>query len=289
MNLLLIGLLNGIAHIPCRAMMRFSKILAQILKLLRYRRRVVDKNLKQAFPTLAQAERDAIASKFYTHLSSRICEGLLVNGISKAEILERVKIPGIEEVHQWFEKGREVVIVLGHSGPWEWAGLSTSLQVKHIPYTVVSRVGNPTIDRWLKQGRSRFGMNLVDMNNAASLFFGKEKQENPSLTIFVCDQSPSNAARAIRTIFFGRETAFFPGPFLFAARKRAVMYRVSLLPEGNHHYKVELDCISEDCSKENPRDLCSAFAAGLEQDIRKNPADWLWSHKRWKHELDYES
>ena len=289
MNLLLIWLLNLIARIPTGPMMRFSHFLGQMLRIFRYRRKVVDMNLAQAFPDISAENRNKIAAEFYTQLSYRICEGLLIQGISKSEILERVKIPRIEEVHQWYEKGREVVIVLGHCGPWEWAGLSTSLQVRHKPYTVVSRLGNRSLDNWLKKGRGRFGMNLVDMNEAAGLFFGRGSEGKPSLCIFVSDQAPSNSARAFRIPFFGRETGFFPGPFLYAARKHAVMYRVNLLPEGKHHYSVQLHCISEDCSKENPRDLCAAFAAGLEQDIRKNPADWLWSHKRWKHELDYGS
>ncbi len=288
MNLLLIGFLNILARVPTGLMMGFAKCLGLLLRLSNYRRKVIYRNLSLAFPDSTTEERRKITAQFYRILGFRICEGLLVQGISKSEILDRIKIPGIVEVHQWYEKGRDVVIVLGHSGPWEWAGLSTSLQLKHKPYTVVSRLGNRSLDAWLKKGRSRFGMNLVDMNDAAGLFFKSKLEGKPTLCIFVSDQAPSNASRAYKVRFLGRETRFFPGPFLFAVRKSAVLYRVSLLPEGKHHYSVKLHCISEDCSKENPLELCARFAAGLELDIRKSPADWLWSHKRWKHEIQYD-
>ena len=48
------------------------------------------------------------------------------------------------------------------------------------------------------------------------------------------------------------------------------------------YYELFFDEIAEPPFDGEENYILANFAEKLEQDIRRNPSDWLWSHKRWK-------
>jgi KDO2-lipid IV(A) lauroyltransferase len=48
------------------------------------------------------------------------------------------------------------------------------------------------------------------------------------------------------------------------------------------HYDLSFIPICDDASKMTPEELIRKYYDMLEAEIRETPANWLWSHKRWK-------
>ncbi|NQW28665.1 MAG: hypothetical protein HQ474_12215 [Flammeovirgaceae bacterium] len=51
-------------------------------------------------------------------------------------------------------------------------------------------------------------------------------------------------------------------------------------------YVVKMELISYDNKNASEYDILELFVRLLEKDIIDNPSNWLWSHKRWKHEYE---
>jgi KDO2-lipid IV(A) lauroyltransferase len=47
-------------------------------------------------------------------------------------------------------------------------------------------------------------------------------------------------------------------------------------------YEMTFVPICEDASKMTPEAILRKYYDLLEEEIRQTPANWLWSHKRWK-------
>ena len=99
----------------------------------------------------------------------------------------------------------------------------------------------------------------------------------------VADQSPGKPAEAWWLNFFNTPTAFIPGPERAAReRKLGVVFA--------HFYKIRRGCYTfdavlaaQDASVTSPGELTLGYARYVEDCIRKNPDNYLWSHRRWKH------
>ena len=48
------------------------------------------------------------------------------------------------------------------------------------------------------------------------------------------------------------------------------------------HYEMTFIPICEDASKMKPEDILRKYYDLLEEELNETPANWLWSHKRWK-------
>jgi KDO2-lipid IV(A) lauroyltransferase len=106
---------------------------------------------------------------------------------------------------------------------------------------------------------------------------------HPWAVVMGFDQSPADPRKAWWTTFLGQETAWYYGLEKYARTyDMAVLYGHIRKPSRGH-YVTEYELITD-----NPRSLpegaiLEACIARLEADIRANPAQWLWTHKRWKH------
>ena len=90
----------------------------------------------------------------------------------------------------------------------------------------------------------------------------------------------------IGLIFLNRETAFVKGPFKLAQKfDQPIIYGyIKRVCRGKYVVKMEL--ISYDNKNASEYDILERFVRLLEKDIIDNPSNWLWSHKRWKHEYE---
>ena len=48
---------------------------------------------------------------------------------------------------------------------------------------------------------------------------------------------------------------------------------------------MELKVLTNEPRSTNWGDITEAHTKALEKEIRNNPTQWLWSHRRWKREL----
>lgn len=271
------------ANLPTNVLYRLSNVIAFFLRVvIRYRREVVFTNLRNSFPEKGEHEIARIAKEFYTHLSDRMVENVRCIGMSKEEADQRIIIKNQEVITELFEQGRHGVIIVGHIGAWEFNVYKLSALTKHQLFGLVSRVKNPYFNRMIQRTRGKMGMNLIYTDQSKEFF--NRQFTSPSLTTFIADQSPSNPAKAYWTTFLNQPTGFFTGAEGFAKLHNCAVFYAHEVQLRRGYYEAEFIPISYTPGETATNEITEKFVRLLEKTIQQYPADWLWSHKRWKHQ-----
>ena len=246
-----------------------------------YRKKVVFKNLQIAFPDKTEAERKKIAKDFYRHFWDNWIEALKLLSLSKKAVLRRVSgdMGALAEVYQ---SGQSCHILLGHQFNWEWGNAFVILQERVPLLAAYSPLTNKIFDRIFLYIRSRFGTVLLPFNNMRrGMLPYRHKQYALAL---MADQSPSNPTKNYWVDFFSRPTAFLQGPEKGARLGKMPVVFLSISKPRRGHYHLQTILLTADASQLAEGELTQKYVQALEANIRLNPALYLWSHKRWKHE-----
>lgn len=271
-----------LAYLPTGILYGLADVLAFILQhIIRYRKEVVLNNLRNSFPNKTEGEIKKIASEFYGHLADRIVENIRCIAIGSHEIDERIEVSNPQMLQDLYKSGKNVVLMIGHVAAWEFCTYKLGLSCRYRLYGIASRVHNPYFDRMIQRTRGKMGMELIHMQDSAKFF--RQKLNERSLVVFVNDQSPSTREKACWTEFLNQQTAFFKGGERYARMHNCVVLYPKIQQVKRGYYNAELIKITDAPNELADNGVTKEFARLLEQQINENPADWLWSHRRWKH------
>ncbi len=276
-----ISILYSLSIIPLGILYRiFGLFRWFIFYILKYRRKVVRKNLQNAFPDFSPKEINTIEKKFYQHLSDLVAENIWAISASKKQIESRCTFSNMALFDRLYNENKDFIVVMGHLGNWEWSGLSMSINGKHRLEALYRPLKNPYFDRFMKKYRGHFGMHLIPMQMVARNMLQKKTQ--PTCTTFIADQSapPDNS---FWTTFLSQETGFFTGYETLARKFKMPVAYVEVEKVKRGKYIIHTHLICENAALEAPGAVIQKYAELLEKSIRKQPESWLWSHKRWKH------
>lgn len=285
---LLAPILFLLARIPTRTLYRLADGLAWILRVvIRYRRPVVIRNLSHSFPHKSEEEINRLAKEFYTHLSDKVVENIRCIGISKNEVEERMLVKNPELLSQLHAQGRHVVLMIAHIAAWEFGTFRLSDVCRYKLFGLVSRVKNPYFNSMIQRTRGKMGMELIFMDESKEFF--RRALSTPSAVAFISDQSPSNPRRAYWATFLNQPTAFFTGGEGYARLHDCVVLYAKIVQRSRGHYEGEFIQITDQPNSLPENEITERYVRLLEKHISENPSDWLWSHKRWKHQPPQEN
>jgi Kdo2-lipid IVA lauroyltransferase/acyltransferase len=108
--------------------------------------------------------------------------------------------------------------------------------------------------------------------------------QNQYALALVADQSPPNGGLGHWLYFFNRPAAFLTGPDKGARRDNMAVIFVNFIKIKRGYYRFESEVISENGSEFREGELTCLYRDFLEKSIRERPANYLWSHRRWKFE-----
>lgn len=271
-----------LSYLPMGALYLLSDFFCFLMKdVLHYRRSVIRSNLDRVFPDKTQSEKRKIEAEFYRHLCDLFIESLKSFTISEAEISRRFVMHDLDLLRAQYAKGQHAVLVLGHYNNWEWAALSSSLDMPGRMVTVYKPIGNPYFDRLVRKSRSRFSMQLVAVRDVWKYY--TELGDHTIANCFVFDQAPSNPRKAFWLDFFGQDTPVLTGAERYAKEyDQAVIFaRIHKVRRG--YYEANLELVTDRPGNYTEGELTRDCLRRLEDQIRKEPRYWLWSHKRWKY------
>lgn len=271
-----------VSRLPDRLLYGFSDLLAFVLRdLFSYRKAVVLKNLQASFPQMPAEEMNDTVRAFYRNLTDTLLEAFKMRSISAEEISKRFKIIGLEYLKECNEQGRTVVCIAGHYANWEWGSLAISAAYKKNPVLIIYQpMSNKYHEKYFNRLRSKFGSVMVPMKNVLRQVIAN--QSIPTLMILVADQSPARNDKNLNFDFLNQQTAFFNGPEKIVRRINAIMVFAEVKRIRRGYYNVTMVPLVNEPSLVEENEITQAHVRYLEQVIKNNPSDWLWSHKRWK-------
>lgn len=273
-----------LSFLPLSVLYVLSEFSAFLLQhVFRYRREVIIRNLKNSFPEKSNEELAAIRHDYYRHMSDLLVESVKAYRISKKDLKKRIRIVNLPDFNRYADERRSVIILLGHTSNWEWNGLMLGLTANFHAQVVYRPLRNEKLNQFMIKLRSRFGCEPVSEKNIARNLIGKQLEQ--TATAFIADQTPSNE-NAYCTTFFNQPTYFFTGAEKLARKLNLPVLYASTRKLKRGYYLYRFEIISEEPKSTPANFIMQTFAEKLERDIKNQPSNWLWSHRRWKKKLE---
>lgn len=262
---------------------------------VRYRYAVVKTNIDNAFPELSEKERKGIVKDFYLHFGQIVCETIWFGG-SKEKRLRRshiVSIKNPEEIERLHNVAPGTIVLCSHSGNWELYGGVPFYNYTDKPMpvdfdnagVVYRKLKNATWDEIFKENRKFCHPEFEHLVESSNIIRHILTHMDKKMFYFmITDQWPYFAAPSyIMVDFMGQHTRTMSGGAAVANKySLAVTYLSMTRREGKKNYEMEFKTICDDASTMTVQQIMDRYYELLESDIRKDPGNYLWSHKRWK-------
>ena len=281
-------ILKLVSLIPVRVLFILSDIIQPIFsKVLKYRKKVILENLYKSFPAKNENEIKTIFKQFYHHFSDLFVEIIKLFSLSEKELFKRVTVSDEQVLTQLANDKKGVVVVMSHTGNWEWISQRVCYSGRCFDYVgvVAKEISNPYFDTIFTDLRMRLqqGFSQIIPFNQTSKHLAAVRHKT-SMIITIADQTPHRDQIQYRTTFLNQDSGVFLGPERIAKSLNfaVVFCHVSKPARGKYHIRYELITAAP---KESPTyEITNKHVKMLEDDINIQPETWLWSHRRWKYQ-----
>jgi Kdo2-lipid IVA lauroyltransferase/acyltransferase len=270
-----------LSRLPLGVLYGISGLAAWLaFRVVPYRAEMIDASLATAFPELDAGERRAVRQRYYRGFAQMFAELLKAPALGAEEFRRRVRIVNLEEPRALLERGQSVLLVAAHQCNWEWMLLALSLELGYPLDAAYKPLVNDWAEREMRKLRTRFGSRLV---SAQELLPDILRRRGVTRAIaMVADQEPTRSERKYWTRFLNRDTAFYMGPEEITRVTRFPVFFIAIRRRSRGYYEMEFLPLASAGKPITPGALTERYARLVEEQIRAAPADWPWSHKRWR-------
>ena len=270
-----------VSIIPLRILYLISDGIYFLLRyVFSYRKKVIETNLRNAFPDYSDEKIAQLIKDVYRNLTDILVESFKGITMSVDEVNKRFKYVNPELPNAYLEKRQSVVFVAAHYTNWEW-GLKLGSQVKHLVIGIYGVISNKYINDYMLRSRQIDNFVLAPPRET---FKTIDKYKNhPAGWLLIADQNPSNVDAAHWVNLFDVDTACHHGPDTIARVNDFPMIFIEFKRVRRGYYEAEFSLVHENPKALIQGKLTELYMKKVEKMIQKNPGDWLWSHKRWKH------
>ena len=209
MNSFLLILLKFYARLPMGLIYILGFKLTILLKLFSYRKKVIDNNLKNAFPDKDKSYLRNIKHQFYSYFGQLLAESVKLFHCSSDTIRKRHKFVNDSQVNAFLKQNKDVLVVLGHYGNWEWALLASSLNFDAEMVGIYKPLSSTFWNKQVLKIRSQFGATLLSMKESVRYLLKKGKK--PRVIGVLSDQTPSADELNHWINFLNQKTPVFLG------------------------------------------------------------------------------
>lgn len=254
-------------------------------KIDRRHRVVADQNLQIAFPQWSATERDQAIREVYVHFCSMV--------------IEMTHLPRMLHVHNWKKymqlgrgdemvsallSGRPLIVITGHFGNWELAGYALAL-FGFNSYAVARPLDNPWLDDLLKRFRKKTGQELLNKNGDSNRM--ADLLDAGGILCTLADQDAGQ--NGLFVPFFGKPASTHKAVALLALHHQALVAVVGTRRVGTGlKYLIDVEVVLDTKTylddQNAVRRLTQDYTLAWERLVSKAPEQYLWLHRRWKHE-----
>ena len=294
------GLLGLVSRFPLGFHLRVFRLVSWFLeKVLHYRRDELMINLSRSFPDKKYKELKQIRHRAYVHMgdlmggSVRFSRYRGKNGPKRFRRHPQAEVLNPELLGEFFESSSSVMVLTGHAGNWELIPAIPEMIASHGSWKldpkdfiiVYKQLSSHLWDRVIGRNRSsilgRDYEGLQETNHI--LRYALEHRGDRKVYVFPTDQFPYRGATRhdVGTFMHQPTQAMVGGAAIATKFKMSVVYiRWSAVSRG--HYTLEFVPITRDASAMTPVEIMQAFYRNLQEDLERQPENYLWTHKRWK-------
>lgn len=269
---------------PIKFNIAISKCIVKLLyPLIKSRRRVAKENLRIAFPDKSDAELNRLVYASFENLIITFTEIFNISNMSEKQIKEYVQFENGEMLQKLYDDGRGLILLSAHYGNWEFMAMAGAYHLNLDMLIPVKLLKNWFVDRIINKNRTACGNKVINMDKAA---FEMLKQLKSGKAIALLADQSAHENSDIYVSMFGKPTLTYKAPAELALKYNIPLTFNYCERQGDGKYIIKSELVkSEDLefTKEGVAELTQRHSNMLEAVLRRNPAQWVWAHKRWKH------
>lgn len=252
-----------------------------VFTVFRYRRKIMRENIATAFPDKTEAERQQIEGDACLHLAMSLLEFLKIPTLTRRSYEGAFRVEGLEHYEAARAKGKGLLVLTGHLGSFELSAGAMAQRMEEEVLVIVKSFPE-ALDRFVSSVRTGTDLTVVPAKGAIRPVFKAMKKE--ATVVFVQDQ---NSTRHIGVFvdFFGKEACTMSGLAVVALRTEAPVVGVSIWREAQGHvlaFHPEIPLEPQADKQDSIVHMTQVYTRFIEERIRENPSQWLWTHRRWK-------
>lgn len=285
---ILYGIIWVLSLLPMPVLYLFSDIIWLVMFIcppLRYRKKIVKKNLALSFPEKDRKWLNRTERRFYYQFACQVMESLKTISAGKRWIQRHMVFTGIEELRAHVLSGKSQIGYLGHTGNWEWIP-SMAYHFGDIDSyeacQVYHKLENPTMEHFMLKLRSKFGTESIPMEHVMRRLLELRNEGKTFIVGMIADQVPLWWNTHYWTQFMNRKTPVFTGAERLARKLDTEAWFLHVIRIRRGYYRCDFQLMYEHTKDLPDFAVTERYMRLLEDNIKECPDLWLWTHNRWK-------
>lgn len=254
-----------------------------MMYVVRYRRRLVAKNLRLSFPDKTPAERRQIARDFYHQFCYTLVETIYGSRRTNDELRERELFENAEIVNRAAKEYGGCIVMMAHMGNWEWkASCQNWFDPEVTELNIYRKLKNEKMDALMLDIRSKRDGQCVEKQRILREMVRYRAAKKPIVVGLIADQKPRPEVTRTWLTFLNQETGFLDGGEMLAKKFNYPVFALHVRRPKRGYYESRFDLISMTPLDTADGEITTAYARLLEKNILEQPELWLWTHNRFK-------
>lgn len=254
-----------------------------IVYVVRYRRKLVQKNLRESFPEMSKAQLSRIERDFYHQFTYTAVETVYGYHLTNDELRPHILIENTEMLNDLVSKAGGGIITMGHLGNWEWlASLQNWLDEPILLLDIYRSQRNKAMDELMLDIRAQRDGECVEKKRILREMIRYRAEKRPVLVGLINDQKPRPEVTRTWLTFLNHDTGFLDGAEVLAKKFNYPIFFMHITRNKRGYYIGRVVLLSDNPTSTAEGEITTAFAREVEKNIIEQPCLWLWTHNRWK-------
>lgn len=255
---------------------------------VRYRRKLILKQLSDSFPEKSRQEIASICKEYYRTLAETVVGTMSISTMDYNRRREVLKVEVPQHILD-LVRDKDFVYLSSHHNLWEYAQFAGLSFPNHLTLCAYHPLTDRAWDEFYYRLRRSEQAEPIASGMLIRYFLQHRKQGingKRLLLGLIADQNAAPQGDVHWYDFLNHKTLFFEGGEHLALKfGMPVLYlSMSRLSEGM--YKGEVKLLYDGVESVERHQVTQRYVEALEQDIRREPSRWMWSHRRWKYYPD---
>ncbi len=241
-------------------------------------RKVIDSNIKRAFPDITTHDLKKTTTLMWNNYGRVFAEFMFIKEFRFGTLSNQIEVEGREILDDIKLNNKQVIFISGHISNFEL--MAMYLEKSDIKLSAIYR---PLNNIFLNVIMERLRKKYICRNQIKKGIGGLKKlislKKKKLSTALMIDQRVSEG---IFSNFFNQKALTTTIPAQLVKKFNIPIVPVSIERIENLKFKITIKKPIYFSSKSSIQDITDELNKVLEKIILNNPADWIWSHNRWK-------
>ena len=266
------------SRLPYRVTMALGRAIGRVAHFFSKRdKRIADINIRLCLPHLTEAERKRLIREHFESLGCTLFETAYVWWSRDEWLRTIVKIEGVEHLQAALAKGRGALLLSAHFTTLELGAKALALVGPTSLMYLTPH--NKLIAEMSRRGRARKAVQAIAADQVRELL---QNLKNNVPVWYAPDQRYTDKNSAVVPLFGQPAWSNIATPRLARISKTSVLpYFPERLKDGSGYVMRILPAL-DNYPSDDPVSDTARFHALIEEHVRRCPAQYLWTYKRFK-------